>query len=113
MTGGADMGGGPGLSLVGDGGPPESLRNSAANSCTSLDFFPTLPKGLVGGARGVAEASTSPSVFSLFRELDRWGVPWPWAFRGTVTCWVGGRWPCTEAGRSVPLRRSILALRAE
>lgn len=81
MTGGADIGGGEVLSLVGEESSRlEPFRNSAANSCASLDFFPTLPKGLTmmpeDEREEVAEVA-SPSVFSLFRELDLCGPPWP------------------------------------
>lgn len=97
MTGGADMGGVDALSLLGD-------ASWETKSRASWDCRPTLPKGLLG-----AEPAPSGSALSLFRELDLWGPPWP--FRGTITCWVGATWPCTEAGRSPPRRRSALALR--
>lgn len=77
MTGGADIGGGDVLSLVGEMSrwAAESFRSSVANSCASLDFFPTLPKGLMTipeEEREEAEPdeAASPSVFSRFRELD-------------------------------------------
>lgn len=113
MTGGADIGGGV-LTLVGEvSWWPESFKNSAANSWASLDFFPTLPKGLMTTPEDGREEAVSLSVFSLFRELDLWGALCPWPFRGTVTCWVGGMWPCTDAGLSPPFRRSNLDFRAE
>lgn len=125
ITGGADMGGGDVLSLVGDKAlwTVSFIRNSAANSWASLVFFPTLPNGLMVMPEEVREEGPEPeeeealpplrgsSVFSLFRELDLWDPPWP--FRGTVTCWVGGMWPCMEFGLSPPFLRSSLALRAE
>lgn len=80
ITGGADIGGGDVLSLVGDNVPrTEFFRNSAANSWASFDFFPTLPKGLMmmpaEEREEEPEAAVSPSVFSLFRELDLCGPP--------------------------------------
>lgn len=124
ITGGADMGGDV-LSLVGDNAlwAASFIRNSAANSWASLDFFPTLPNGLMVMPEEAREEGPEPeeeealpplrgsSVFSLFRELDLRGPPWP--FRGTVTCWVGGMCPCMEFGLSPPFRRSSLALRVE
>lgn len=79
ITGGADMGGGEVLSLVGEASrwAAESFRSSAANSWASLDFFPTLPKGLMTIPEEEREEeeepgeAASPSVFSRFRELDR------------------------------------------
>ena len=84
-------------------------RNSAANSCASLDRRPTLAKGRVEAEREekLEEELRRMSVFSRRREPARWSPPEDEEpLRGTVNCCVGGLEPCA----AVPLSPSRAAL---
>lgn len=69
------------------------LRNSAVNSCVSLDLRPTLLKGLDGTEEEEREEKPvlmRSSVFSLRREPERWNPEGAASFSGIVYRCVGG-----------------------
>ena len=69
------------------------MINSAVNSAASLDFRPTLLKGLTETEDEEREEKLVlilSSVFSLRREPALWGPVEAGPFRGTVYRWDGG-----------------------